>query len=168
MCCTVLHCVAACCIALQCVLCVGWNWVSWHWVSNTWFHVAVCCSVLQGVALYYTVLQRDAESCNVSCVLGGTEFPGTEFPTHNQTQCHPTQCQPTHKGFQHTRKLSATRHTRQTRETQWQRLLGTVYDYTTPSKYEATRRGGGLGSSTIFKKFNEPYAPSWMVLNDGA
>jgi len=22
------------------------------------------------------------------------------------------------------------------------------------------RRGGGLGSSTIFKKFNEPYAPS--------
>ena len=24
----------------------------------------------------------------------------------------------------------------------------------------ATRRGGGLGSSTIFKKFNEPYAPS--------
>jgi len=23
-----------------------------------------------------------------------------------------------------------------------------------------TRRGGGLGSSTIFKKFNEPYAPS--------
>jgi len=29
-------------------------------------------------------------------------------------------------------------------------------------------RGGGLGSSTIFKKFNEPYAPSEMVLNDGA
>ena len=24
----------------------------------------------------------------------------------------------------------------------------------------APRRGGGLGSSTIFKKFNEPYAPS--------
>jgi len=24
----------------------------------------------------------------------------------------------------------------------------------------AIRRGGGLGSSTIFKKFNEPYAPS--------
>jgi len=23
-----------------------------------------------------------------------------------------------------------------------------------------SRRGGGLGSSTIFKKFNEPYAPS--------
>ena len=22
-----------------------------------------------------------------------------------------------------------------------------------------TKRGGGLGSSTIFKKFNEPYAP---------
>ena len=29
-------------------------------------------------------------------------------------------------------------------------------------------RGGGLGSSTIFKKFNEPYAPSSMVLNNGA
>jgi len=25
---------------------------------------------------------------------------------------------------------------------------------------EAMSRGGGLGSSTIFKKFNEPYAPS--------
>ena len=24
----------------------------------------------------------------------------------------------------------------------------------------ALGRGGGLGSSTIFKKFNEPYAPS--------
>jgi len=29
-------------------------------------------------------------------------------------------------------------------------------------------RGGGLGSSTIFKKFHEPYALSYMVLNDGA
>jgi len=29
-------------------------------------------------------------------------------------------------------------------------------------------RGGGLGSSTIFQEFNEPYAPSYMVLNDGA
>ena len=39
------------------------------------------------------------------------------------------------------------------------------------SERERTRergRGGGLGSSTIFNKFNEPYAPSKMVLNDGA
>jgi len=28
------------------------------------------------------------------------------------------------------------------------------------SVLEIARRGGGLGSSTIFKKFNEPYGPS--------
>ena len=27
-------------------------------------------------------------------------------------------------------------------------------------QYIGLMRGGGLGSSTIFKKFNEPYAPS--------
>ena len=34
--------------------------------------------------------------------------------------------------------------------------LGKIYK----SAYTITERGGGLGASTIFKKFNETYAPS--------
>ena len=38
---------------------------------------------------------------------------------------------------------------------------GVVYAHTHGcGANDMRRRGGGLGSSTIFKKFNEPYAPS--------
>ena len=35
-----------------------------------------------------------------------------------------------------------------------------IYILTVTAAIHVSRRGGGLGSSTIFKKFNEPYAPS--------
>jgi len=39
-------------------------------------------------------------------------------------------------------------------------MLAATQAFLNEMSVNETPRGGGLGSSTIFKKFNEPYAPS--------
>ena len=64
--CSVPQCASVCCSELQCVL---WDSQKWFHLESLQMHVAVCCSVLQCVALCCSVLRCVAVCCSVlQCV----------------------------------------------------------------------------------------------------
>jgi len=111
-------------------------------------------------------LQHDATHCNTLC---NTE---QRTATHSATLCNTLKHTLQHT-LQHTATHSATHSTTHCNtlcNTLCNKLCNTqcyqdtaesllVHTYSVTSAL-VTLRGGGLGSSTIFKKFNETYAPS--------
>ena len=144
-----LHCVALCCSSLQffAVRCSAMPYLATVCILSI-PGVAVCCSVLQCVAVLQcgVVMQCVAAiklvHCNDRVLAQAHSLMRAPSRTHSLARSLARAC-----------TLSVSRYSFICKHSLDHTLAHTVSFHTFP-------RGGGLGSSTIFKKFHEPYAPS--------
>ena len=104
-------------------------------------HTATHCNTLHHTATHYSITPRESKhpaSCSTFYSCKRQKASLSDLPSH-----------PTQDKMKHNEIECKTQHT----ATHYSPLLK-------DKRPLYPTRGGGLGSSTIFKKFNEPYAPS--------